>query len=231
MDLRNVKGLLFDKDGTLFDFAATWEPWAEAFLLRVCDGERELAARVGADIGFDLATRRFAPDSIAIAGTPQQVVDALAPHFPERLPSDLLELINAEAARAPQREAVPLRPFLQGLRDRGLRLGVATNDAEHPARAHLLAAGVVDMFDFIAGFDSGHGGKPLPGQLHAFATHVGLPASSIAMVGDSIHDLAAARVAGMGRIAVLTGPATAEDLAPHADLVLPDIGHLPGRLI
>ena len=231
MDLRNVKGLLFDKDGTLFDFAATWEPWAEAFLLRVCDGEREMAARIGADIGFDLATRRFAPDSIAIAGTPQQVVDALAPHFPERPPSDLLEAINAEAARAPQREAVPLRPFLQGLRDRGLRLGVATNDAEHPARAHLLAAGVVDMFDFIAGFDSGHGGKPSPGQLHAFAAHVGLPASSLAMVGDSIHDLEAARVAGMGRIAVLTGPATAEELAPHADLVLPDIGHLPGRLI
>lgn len=231
MDLRNIKGLLFDKDGTLFDFAATWEPWAEAFLLRVCNGEREMAARIGADIGFDFATRRFAPDSIAIAGTPQQVVDALAQHFPERRPSDLLEVINAEAARAPQREAVPLRPFLQGLRDRGLRLGVATNDAEHPARAHLLAAGVVDMFDFIAGFDSGHGGKPSPGQLHAFAAHVGLPTSSIAMVGDSIHDLDAARVAGMGRIAVLTGPARAEELAPHADLVLPDIGHLPARLI
>ena len=48
MDLRNVKALLFDKDGTLFDFAATWEPWAEAFLLRVCEGDRGLAARVGA---------------------------------------------------------------------------------------------------------------------------------------------------------------------------------------
>ena len=230
MDLRNVKALLFDKDGTLFDFAATWEPWAEAFLLRVCEGDRGLAARVGAGIGFDLATRRFAPDSIAIAGTPQQVVDALAPHFPDRLPADLLDIINAEASAAPQREAVPLRPFLQGLRDRGLRLGVATNDAEHPARAHLLAAGVVDMFDFIAGFDSGHGGKPSPGQLHAFAAHVNLPAASVAMIGDSVHDLEAAREAGMLRVAVLTGPATAEDLAPYADLVLPDIGHLAQRL-
>ena len=230
MDLRNVKALLFDKDGTLFDFAATWEPWAEAFLLRVCEGDRGLAARVGAGIGFDLATRRFAPDSIAIAGTPQQVVDALVPHFPDRLPADLLDIINAEASAAPQREAVPLRPFLQGLRDRGLRLGVATNDAEHPARAHLLAAGVVDMFDFIAGFDSGHGGKPSPGQLHAFAAHVNLPAASVAMIGDSVHDLEAARVAGMLRVAVLTGPATAEDLAPHADLILPDIGHLAERL-
>ena len=230
MDLRNVKALLFDKDGTLFDFAATWEPWAEAFLLRVCEGDRGLAARVGAGIGFDLATRRFAPDSIAIAGTPQQVVDALAPHFPDRLPADLLDIINAEASAAPQREAVPLRPFLQGLRDRGLRLGVATNDAEHPARAHLLAAGVVDMFDFMAGFDSGHGGKPSPGQLHAFAAHVNLPAASVAMIGDNVHDLEAARVAGMLRVAVLTGPATAEDLAPYADLVLPDIGHLAQRL-
>ncbi|WP_411974806.1 HAD family hydrolase [Sulfitobacter faviae] len=230
MDLRNVKALLFDKDGTLFDFAATWEPWAEAFLLRVCEGDRGLAARVGAGIGFDLATRRFAPDSIAIAGTPQQVVDALVPHFPGQLPADLLDIINAEASAAPQREAVPLRPFLQGLRDRGLRLGVATNDAEHPARAHLLAAGVVDMFDFIAGFDSGHGGKPSPGQLHAFAAHVNLPAASVAMIGDSVHDLEAARVAGMLRVAVLTGPATAEDLAPYADLVLPDIGHLAQRL-
>lgn len=226
MDLKNIKGLLFDKDGTLFDFAATWEPWAEAFLLRACDGDRSFATRVGQDIGFDLAARRFAPDSIAIAGTPQQVVDALAPHFPNWLPSVLLEMINAEASRAPQRAAVPLRPLLQRLRNQGLRLGVATNDAEHPARAHLMAAGVIDMFDFIAGFDSGHGGKPSPGQLHAFASHVDLPASAIAMIGDSVHDLEAGRAAGMVRVAVLTGPAAEEELAPHADLVLPDIGYL-----
>ena len=27
-----IKGVLFDKDGTLFDFAATWEAWAASFL-------------------------------------------------------------------------------------------------------------------------------------------------------------------------------------------------------
>jgi phosphoglycolate phosphatase len=50
------------------------------------------------------------------------------------------------------------------------------------------------------------------------------------MVGDSTHDLIAGRAAGMGTVAVLTGMASTSDLAPFADLVLPDIGHLPAWL-
>ena len=56
----------------------------------------------------------------------------------------------------------------------------------------------------------------------------GLDPSRVLMVGDSLHDLEAGRAAGMRSIAVLTGIARAETLAPHADAVLPDIGALPG---
>lgn len=142
----------------------------------------------------------------------------------------LLDLINAEAAAAPQAAAVPLAPLLDSLRARGLRLGLATNDGEVPARAHLKAAGVLDRFDFIAGSDSGHGGKPGPGQLLAFARQMGIAPDRAVMVGDSTHDLAAGRAAGMITIGVLTGLATAEVLAPYADAVLPDIGGLPAWL-
>ena len=230
MDVSEVKAVLFDKDGTLFDFAATWVPWAEHFLLKAFEGDQDRAGAAGAAIGFDLAGRQFKRDSIAIAGTPDEVVTALAPHLPSVDPSVLLTLLNTEAAAAPQREAVPLAPLLRQLRARGLRLGVATNDAEHPARAHLTAAGVAEMFDFIAGFDSGHGGKPDTGQLLAFAAHVELPPAQIAMVGDSLHDLEAARGAGMIPVAVLTGPAEADVLAPHAEIVLSDVGQLPAWL-
>jgi phosphoglycolate phosphatase len=125
---------------------------------------------------------------------------------------------------------VPLRPVLGALRGRGLRLGVATNDSEGPARAHLAQAGVADLFDFVAGFDSGWGGKPAPGQLAAFAAHTGILPTRIAMVGDSRHDLMAGRAAGMRTVAVLTGIAEAPELSPLADAVLPDIGHLAGWL-
>lgn len=48
------------------------------------------------------------------------------------------------------------------------------------------------------------------------------------MVGDSRHDLEAGRAAGMRTVAVLTGIAKREELEPHADVVLADIGAIPG---
>ncbi|WP_171178244.1 HAD family hydrolase [Ruegeria sp. HKCCD8929] len=225
-----IDALLFDKDGTLFDFAATWEAFARAFLLRITQNDLDRATVVGRTIGFGMIENRFSPDSIVIAGTPSEIADALMPSLPEMEHAAIVDLINEEAARAPQAEAVPLIPFLDGLRQRGIKLGVATNDAESPALAHLGAAGIEDRFDFIAGFDSGHGAKPGPGQLLAFAAHVGVDPSRVAMVGDSTHDLKAGRAAGMVTIGVLTGLAGPEDLSPLADVVLPDIGHIPGWL-
>jgi phosphoglycolate phosphatase len=123
-------------------------------------------------------------------------------------------------------EAVPLVPFLTSLRTRGLRLGVATNDTEAPARAHLEAHGITGLFDFVAGYDSGYGPKPGPGMCLAFAKSQGLDPARVVMVGDSLHDLVAGRAAGMRTVAVLTGVARHADLVGHADSVLPDIGGL-----
>lgn len=225
-----VRGLCFDKDGTLFDFAATWEAWAKVFLRRAAKGDEQRATDIGMAIGFDLAAGKFARDSLVIAGTAAEVAEALAPHFNDLSVQAILAMINEEAARAPQQPAVPLRPLLEGFRARHLALGLATNDSEGPARAHLAAAGVTDLFDFIAGYDSGYGGKPAPGQLLAFAQAVGLPPEQIVMVGDSTHDLDAGRAAGMRTIAVLTGAATQQELAPHADTVLRNIGKIPAWL-
>ncbi len=228
--MNEIKGLIFDKDGTLFDFATTWEAWAKAFLLRLCNGDAGHAREAGAEIGFDFEASKFNRDSVVIAGTPDEIANALQRHFPQMSTTDILALLKEEAEQAPQAEAVPLLPLLTDLRARGLTLGVATNDAEAPARAHLAQSGVTEYFDFIAGSDSGHGGKPAPGQLLAFAAQTGLDPVRIAMIGDSTHDLRAGRAAGMTCIAVLTGLAEEGDLAPFADVVLPDIGHLPGWL-
>ena len=225
-----IDGVIFDKDGTLFDFRRTWGEWSARLLHELSGGDEARAVRLGGFIGFDLPSREFAPDSPVIAETVDRIAARLVPHLPGRNIAGLIEEMNDLSARASLAEVVPLRPCLSALRSRGLRLGLVTNDAEAPARAHLDQAGVADLFDFVAGFDSGYGAKPGPGPLLAFAAAQGLAPGRVAMVGDSLHDLHAGRAAGMRPIAVLTGIAAHDDLAPHAEIVLPDIGGLAAWL-
>ncbi len=221
-----IDGILFDKDGTLFDFRISWGRWAQGFLARIARDAGH-AARLGRAIGFDPATGSFAPYSPVIAATAADIAAALVSELPGVSVVDLTEQIDASAGQASMSEAVPLLPLLSALRGRGLRLGVATNDSEVPARQHLANHGITDCFDFIAGYDSGFGPKPGPGMCLAFTRALGLDPARVAMVGDSRHDLEAGRAAGMLTVAVLTGIATREDLASHADVVLADIGSIP----
>jgi len=222
-----ISALIFDKDGTLFDFTASWGAWVQG-ILPLLSPDLAVQAGLASEIGFDLGAGRFAKSSPVIAGTPDQIARQIAGHLPLIRFDDLVALLNEQAARAVMQPAVDLPSVLGDLRAMGLRLGLATNDAEAAARAHLAQAGIAHLFDFVAGYDSGFGGKPAPGQLLAFAKRINIPPAQIAMVGDSLHDLHAARAAGMVAIGVLTGVAMAGELGPVADVVLPDIGHIAG---
>lgn len=226
---QDIKGLLFDKDGTLFDFHATWGSWTAGFI-RDMAGFGADPARLSAAMGFDLETQSFDPESAVIAGTPDDTIDAVMAALPELGRDQVSRHIIESSAAAPLAEAVPLAPFLDDLLARGLILGVATNDAEDVAESHLNAAGVRDRFAFVAGYDSGHGAKPAPGMQRAFLAQSGLAPAQVAMVGDSTHDLISGQRAGMITIGVLTGTAPRPVLTPHATVVLDDIGQIPAWL-
>ncbi|WP_424979434.1 HAD family hydrolase [Leisingera sp. S232] len=221
-----VDAFLFDKDGTLFDFAATWNGWAASLLETLAQGDQAAKEAMADAISFDLERGAFNPDSLVIAGSNDEVAAALAPYVKNRELSDLTAFLAESASEADIAPAVPLADFLDGLLDRGKVLGVMTNDAEVSARSQLQRAGVLDRFAFVAGCDSGHGAKPDPDPLLAFCKAAGVSPDRTAMVGDSRHDMEAGAAAGMQRIAVLTGMALRTELLPHADIVLPDIGHI-----
>ncbi|MEP5153722.1 HAD family hydrolase [Planktotalea sp.] len=220
------KGVLFDKDGTLFDFRGTWDRWAAGFLPQLSGGDEATLASLASVLGYDLKAKAFLPSSIVIAGSNREITVAIAGVL-GRTDIDALEQEVAQsAANAPLEPTVALAPYLQGLKDAGYKLGVMTNDAESVAHAHLGHAGVRDYFDFICGSDSGFGAKPDPEPLLAFCSHVKVDPFHTVMVGDSTHDLEAARAAGMAAVGVLTGIAKAAELAPFADTILNNIGEL-----
>lgn len=225
-----IRGLLFDKDGTLFDFNRTWVQWYLEFIQSITGGDPSLVARLADMLQFDLAAQAFAPRSPVIAGTLDDITRQVTTALPHRDPAELHDIIVASATSARQHAVVPLAPLLDGLLGRGIKIGLATNDAESSARAHLAGAGIIDRFCFIAGYDSGYGAKPEAGMMQEFLRFTGLAPRQVAMIGDSTHDLHSGRAAGMHTIAVLTGPAGADDLAPHADVVLDDIGQIPAWL-
>ena len=227
---KDYTALVFDKDGTLFDFHATWGTWTAGFIEALADGDPVRRDVLADAMGYDFAAGTFHRSSPVIAETVDVLVAIIHAALPDMDEARLRARILETSSDAPQVAATALVPLLARLRAEGYTLGVATNDGEAPAHKHLERAGIGGAFDFIAGYDSGHGGKPGPGMLDAFCAATGAEPARTIMIGDSTHDLVAGRAAGMATVGVLTGLATADDLAPHADAVLADIAALPGWL-
>ena len=227
MTLTQFKGIVFDKDGTLLDFQASWGGWSADLVSHLTKGDTQRTAALAELLDVDLSARRVGADSVIIAGTPFDIVETIVGFFPERDAASMMDQIVALSEQVMPVAVSGLADTMSELERAGLRLGVATNDAEEIAKAQMDALGIARHFSFVAGFDSGYGGKPAPGMCLGFSKTLGIAPEDCVMVGDSLHDLDAGRAAGMATVAVLTGVATEADLAPHADVVLPDVTHLP----
>ena len=222
-----IRGVIFDKDGTLFDFHATWGRATAEVLVTLADGDGTLARRLGRAIGYDAETGRFRAGSPSITGPMEAIEAALAPELPDHPPGRIAERLAEASAGVEQVPAAPLAEVMAALAARGLALAVVTNDGAAGARAAMRAEGIETHFAAIIGADSGHGAKPAAEPLLAAARAMGTAPGATLMVGDTRHDLDAAAAAGMPAVGVLTGAAGHDELAGGARAVLPDIGHLP----
>ena len=228
-----LKAILFDKDGTLVDFDQSWGEAGFHVITELAKGDAETFARLTEVAKYDPKTRRFLPGADLIAGTSADFgpdwAKALGRSDHETVAREIDQLFMALAPTMMVTIGDPLK-VLGELAQKGYRLGIATNDIEAAALQQAELMGLLPHLDFIVGQDSGHGAKPGPGMVQGFARHVGVEPQHVALVGDSTHDLHAARAAGAIGIAVLSGPATRDELAPHADYVIDSIVDLPELL-
>lgn len=232
-----IRAVLFDKDGTLIDYRASWLAANRA-------AAEDLAAAAGRDgafadellrrLGYDPVHDRFAADSPLLWATTAEIAArwAAAPEL-----AGVTEVVRRVERRFADQDAFPpvpvteLRPLFERLGRRGLALGVATMDSTAAAEAMLARFGVRERVAFVAGADSGFPLKPDAGMVLGFCAAVGVAPAAVAVVGDNLADLAMARAAGAGlAVAVLTGGCPAAALEARADLVLPSIATLEAAL-
>jgi phosphoglycolate phosphatase len=228
--LGRIKAILFDKDGTLIDFEATWGPVNKRVGLMAANGDAKLAVRLLDRCGLDPLTGKVRAESILAIGAAHEIADALIAAGSKLSRADLLDqlhrLFDGAFANAAPFTDLPL--LFQELRERAFQLGVASADTAKAVRQTLDTLHLTSHVDFQCGYDSGHGTKPGPGMINAFAAALSLPVSAIAMVGDSTHDLIMARNANAGlSIGVLSGTGTEQSLAPFADVLIPSVAGLP----
>lgn len=232
--MSGISAILFDKDGTLIDLDATWVPVYKAFLAREKAQGHEHSEELMRQAGYDPQRGRFLPNSLLASGTTQELFELWWPELDDDGINHKIATLDgefADIALANIKPVVPLAEFLGNLKARGFRVGVATNDTYKSALSQLQHLGVADLFDDIMGADSVAVPKPSGDMIRKFAQLTGLPTSAIAMVGDTLHDMAEARAGGAGlAIGVLSGSAERHHLADHADHVVANIGDIPALL-
>ncbi|MFC5759558.1 HAD family hydrolase [Rhizobium sp. GCM10022189] len=228
-----IRGILFDKDGTLLDYDESWLPVNRELARIAAEGDADLADRLLAACGMDPATGHIVPDSLLAAGNTRQIAEGLVAAGSR---VDVVELTikldtlfsNASEFSVP---VTDLAAFFGRLHRRGFKLGIASSDNERSIRRTAERFGISGYVDYIAGYDSGFGSKPEPGMVLGFCAATGLAPEEVAMVGDNNHDLHMGRNARTGlTIAVLTGTGSRESLSGAADHVFDDITEIEALL-
>ena len=148
-----IRGILFDKDGTVIDYWRTWVPInREVAAVR---GQRRRGRWPRSCCGSAATTPhtdRITPGSVLAAGSVDDIADAFAAPAWARAPPPELATASrpsfAAVALCTRRWSTGLAQTLAELKRRGLRLGLATNDSTGGLEASLAGHDILDLFDF-----------------------------------------------------------------------------------
>jgi pyrophosphatase PpaX len=203
--------VLFDLDGTLVDTV----PFILAAVRHTfegtgaCPSDAEWIAGIGTPLRAQLASFAKRPEDVE-------------PLF-QRYRAYWLEHHDARTRCFPGAlEAV------ETLARRGHPIGVVTAKIEQGARRTLTHTGLLPYVKAVVGADSCAHAKPHPEPVLVALAALGATPSEAILLGDSPHDIAAAKAAGALGIGALWGACSRDALAAAgADLFLADVREVP----
>lgn len=238
-----IKGILFDKDGTLVDFFSLWLQAAEAvvpaFLRKnqITASEEMVQLLLGAmgvrqgevDPKGALAYKSYGEiaEDICEALKEKQIILS-----GKKVRIQLEELFNQNVTQSGVsfRLFTDMSTFMENLKARNIVIGLATADTELSAENCLTSIGVKEYFDYIGADDGKRSPKPDKEMFLEFAERFSLKPEEIAVVGDTYNDMLFAKKNGGIAIGVLSGVSEEKDFGGEADYIIASIHELPELL-
>ena len=89
--MKKIKGIIFDKDGTLFDIQRSWSEWAKVFVKKFSNQHNLDTLKLAKAINFDLASDKFVRESIFVHGSVDEVVDGIVIGFWDKSHDEVIE--------------------------------------------------------------------------------------------------------------------------------------------
>lgn len=241
---RVIKGVIFDKDGTLFNYAEVWGPVAgraadmiqRTFNIASAKSE-EVRQELFRILGLDDAGHTY-PDGILF--NHERRVAAffkllaycikyrINPYtFKKILFSFLKDPAEGIVHELQRMDFSGVVKLFEKLDATGIKIAVVTNDTTVSAKTCLKYMGIDSHISFLRTKESNCRRKPDPEAIRQFCAYFGLQADEVAVVGDAVADMKFARNGNVSyTIAVLTGSGDEETLSSMADAVYPDITYL-----
>lgn len=202
-----IKGMLFDKDGTILNVDRLWGPvgvdlaeMSEKNYGLSNEQTRGLMKAIGVQNGS------VVPDSVLSSGTAKEIstriFEALSAfgvktEF-EKLDGEVRKSIKRSISRNIEliQPLGDLKSDFGRLREMGITIGLATADMQETTMFCLRRLGVEHYFSFIGAEESTSRFKPDPELFLKFCSSSGLKPQQVAMVGDSQVDIEMGRAGG-----------------------------------
>jgi HAD superfamily hydrolase (TIGR01549 family) len=192
-----IKCVIFDLDGTLVD---TLELHVEAFL-RVVRG-------MGIEVPRDRIEQNMGRTAKDVLRTIVPGIDDAGLAYYAEMKEDILTELLGEIHPLPGSVELLMR-----LKNLGVPLVLASSTTSVNVIKILQVTGLIDYFDRMVTAENIATGKPDPDVFIKAAAKGGAQPNYCLVIGDSIHDIAAALGAGCIAVAVASGKHTREQLS------------------